>query len=301
MTPGFNSHQPVLCSEFLDLINIKPCGTYVDCTFGRGGHSNLILQQLNPQGKLFAFDRDPSAFLYGKKTLGHDLRFKIINSEFSKINSFLGDFQDKIDGIFVDLGISSPQVDNPSRGFSFSGDGPLDMRMNPTHGMSAGEWLRSAPEKVIADVIWRYGEERNSRRIAREIVKRREQERLNTTSDLAATTLYSRRKNSRTHSATKTFQAIRIFINDEMTELNSVLEEAVKMVAIGGKIVVISFHSLEDRLVKRKFRDLSKGKPNKTERYFSLVTKKPIMASREEISSNKRSRSARMRVLERLS
>ena len=294
-------HVPVLSSEFENLLNVRPGGVYIDATFGRGGHSKIVLSKLSSTGRLLVFDRDVCAISCAKNLANNDSRIEIFHSEFSEIPSILSTLRKKIDGIFFDLGVSSPQLENSSRGFSFKCDGPLDMRMNQEKGRTAEDWINSAPEKEIADVLWRFGEERFSRKIAKKIVYYRKDKAIKTTGVLADIIRSSIKGSYKIDPATRSFQAIRILINEELLELESILASVLCMLKKGGRLLVISFHSIEDRLVKHHFRDLSKvdtslsgkGSPD-----YRLLTKKPIRATREEIQANRRSRSARLRGLE---
>ncbi|MGP1958881.1 MAG: 16S rRNA (cytosine(1402)-N(4))-methyltransferase RsmH [Arsenophonus sp. NC-CH8-MAG3] len=257
-------HISVLLNEAVNGLNIKENGIYVDGTFGRGGHSQLILSQLGNEGRLIAIDRDPHAVIAAKKIITDD-RFLIKYGSFSQLPTFLAEegLVGKIDGVLLDLGLSSPQLDDPARGFSFMRDGPLDMRMDPTTGQSAAEWLMKAEESDIAWVLKAYGEERFAKRIAKAIVTRNHhsiKEPLTRTTELAeliAQVTPFKKKNK--HSATRSFQAIRIYINNELEEIRKVLEGSLKILAPHGRLSIISFHSLEDRLVKRFIREHSKG------------------------------------------
>jgi 16S rRNA (cytosine1402-N4)-methyltransferase len=308
---GVISHQAVLLEEAINQLSIRKDGLYVDGTFGRGGHCGEILKHLAPEGRLLAIDRDPEAVKVGESLASHDARFLIEHESFGLLRSFLkkhGVFG-KVNGILLDLGVSSPQLEDARRGFSFQLDGPLDMRMNPDDSQSAGEWLNSAGEKEIAQVLFRFGEERASRRIARAIVTRRAERPLESTVELAhlIESVVPRRPGSK-HPATQTFQAIRIFINRELDELRNALSEAVDALAVGGRLCVISFHSLEDRIVKRFLRDNSRVDPalsrlpvvpRSAEPRLRLPAK-AIRASASEIEKNPRARSATLRVGERL-
>ena len=303
-------HRPVLLEEAVDALNIRPDGIYLDGTFGRGGHSRAILARLSQQGCLFSLDRDPEAVAAGKEMMGNDARFSIAQGEFAEMERFVREWgvEEGLDGILLDIGVSSPQLDNPDRGFSFMGDGPLDMRMNPLQGVSANEWLAEASERDLTRVFREFGEERQARRIARSIVLTRQKQRLETTGQLARLieeTIGRREKNK--HPATRCFQAIRIFINDEMAQLARGLEEAINLLRPGGRLVVISFHSLEDRLVKRTIREAAR--PGQVRRNIPQhPDHKPLLkpigraikASETELSVNPRARSAVMRIAERL-
>ena len=294
-------HVPVLSGEFENLLNVRPGGVYIDATFGRGGHSKIVLSKLSSTGRLLVFDRDVCAISCAKNLANNDSRIEIFHSEFSEIPSILSTLRKKIDGIFFDLGVSSPQLENSSRGFSFKFDGPLDMRMNQEKGRTAEDWINSAPEKEIADVLWRFGEERFSRKIAKKIVYYRKDKAIKTTGVLADIIRSSIKGSHKIDPATRSFQAIRMLINEELLELESILASVLCMLKKGGRLLVISFHSIEDRLVKRNFRDLSKVDTNlsgKGSPEYRLLTKKPIRATREEIQANRRSRSARLRGLE---
>jgi 16S rRNA (cytosine1402-N4)-methyltransferase len=307
---GDYQHQPVLREEVLEALNIRPDGTYVDGTFGRGGHSRAILARLSGKGCLLSLDRDPEAIAAGKELQEKDPRFSIVQGNYAELERYVREWgvEEGPDGILLDIGVSSPQLDDPDRGFSFMGDGPLDMRMDPLQGVSAKEWLAEAPERELTRVFWEFGEERYARRIARNIVMSRRKQRLETTGQLARlieSTIGRREKNK--HPATRCFQAIRIFINDELTNLKKGLDSAIRLLRPGGRLVVISFHSLEDRLVKRTFREAVRpGRVRKNipqhpdlKPVLKLVGK-AVKASETELSVNPRARSAVMRVAEKL-
>ena len=305
------SHQAVLLEETIDQLSIRKDGLYVDGTFGRGGHSREILKHLGPEGRLLAIDRDPDAVTVGEGLAAHDARFLIEHRNFGELRSFLKKYDvfGKLNGILLDLGVSSPQLADVRRGFSFQLDGPLDMRMDPSDSPNAGDWLNNASEQEIAGVLWRYGEERAARRIARAIVKRRVAQPLESTIDLAGLIdSIVRRRPGAKHPATQTFQAIRIHINRELDELQQALSEAVDALAAGGRLCVISFHSLEDRMVKRFLRDNSRVDPALSKLPIIPDDAQPrlriparaIHASASEIERNPRSRSATLRVGERL-
>jgi len=305
------AHRPVLLSEALSALSIKPDGVYLDGTFGRGGHSKEILQQLNEQGCLLAMDQDPQAVEAGKQRFGSDSRFEIVYGNFESLVEVVTErgLMQKIDGILLDIGVSSPQLDDGSRGFSFLKSGPLDMRMNPEAGQSAAQWLAKVEEDDLVLVLKRYGEERFARRIARAVVTVRQQEELTDTLQLAE--LISSavpRKEKHKHPATRSFQAIRIFINRELEVLEQALKAAVEVLAVNGRLVVISFHSLEDRIVKRFMRDLARGPQlpkdlpimnSEIDLPFKLIGK-AIKPSTEELAQNPRARSSVLRVLERV-
>lgn len=311
MTERLPKHLPVLLKEAVTALAIKPDGFYVDGTFGRGGHSRAILQQLNQDGRLLALDRDPQAIVAGQALAAEDSRFDIEHCTFSQLSDVIHKrlWQQRINGILLDIGVSSPQLDEAARGFSFMQDGPLDMRMDTSSGISAAEWLAQAEEVEIATVIKTLGEERYGKRIARAIVEQRQQTPLTTTRQLAE--LVDKASPSRDkfkHPATRTFQAIRIFINNELDELSSVLEQAIDVLAVGGRLAVISFHSLEDRIVKRFLRDEAKG--DDLPAHFPIraaelnprlsIIGKAIRADDGEVTENPRARSAVLRVAEKL-
>jgi 16S rRNA (cytosine1402-N4)-methyltransferase len=300
-------------AEVLQQLAIKQDGNYLDCTFGRGGHSQGILNLLGPGGQLLAFDRDSDAINSGyAQVMLTDQRFKLKHSCFSELESIVKDagLEGKIDGILLDLGVSSPQLDNHERGFSFLRDGPLDMRMDGNAGVSAEQWLASVDEKDLVKVLFDYGEERFARRIARAIVVKRAQSPIKTTrqlTELIENAVPGREKHK--HPATRTFQAIRIEINRELDELKAVLQQSARVLRPGGRLVVISFHSLEDRIVKRFIRDESGAKYNPgrlpikevdVAKGILKVIGKALKAGKQEISQNPRARSAIMRVAERV-
>lgn len=306
---GSFSHRSVLLDSAVDLLLTDRGGRYVDATFGRGGHSRMILERLAENGGLMGVDKDPQAIDEARALAAAESRFKVFHGSFAELGQALEQAQwPRVEGVLMDLGVSSPQLDDASRGFSFMRQGPLDMRMNPQQAPSAAEWLASADEKVIADVIFKYGEERFSRRIARLIVERRADAPISTTLELAelvAKAIPKKEKNK--HPATRTFQAIRIFINRELEDLELGLKAAAEKLSPGGRLVVISFHSLEDRLVKRFMRDLARGPQMpkgipvtaaEESSAYRLIGKASKAAS-DEVSDNVRARSAVMRVLER--
>lgn len=303
-------HFSVLLQESLDGLNIKPNGVYIDGTFGRGGHSKQLLSRLDNQGRLIAIDQDPQAIDYANEYF-IDERFEIQYGSFEDIKAFCEarDLVGKVDGILLDLGVSSPQLDDSERGFSFMREGPLDMRMNPNQGLSAKAWLKEVDEKTLKLVLQNYGEERFSGRLAREIKAASDRDELHTTLDLAdLVKRVSPKTEKNKHPATRTFQAIRIAVNRELDVLKNVLEAAVQVLAPGGRLSVISFHSLEDRIVKVFIRDQSKIKdlfpdsPIQLEVIEPVLKKvgKPIFPSKEECQLNPRSRSAVLRIAEKL-
>ena len=295
-------HVPVLLEESLDFLLHDLSGTYLDLTFGRGSHSQEILNRISSQGSLNAVDRDPEAVSYGKKNIT-DSRFSIFHANYSEIDSLFP--QQKFDGILLDLGTCSTHLDNPIRGFSFQSDGPLDMRMDISSGFSAAEWLNSAPEKEISDILYEYGDEKASRKIAKAIVKYRAISSLETTIELTKVIETVLKRTGKTHPATKSFQAIRIHVNNELHHLKKALLKLHDVLKVGGVVVIISFHSLEDRIVKNFFKpeieELPKDIPINTsvkETYRSI--KKKLKPSSNEITVNPRSRSAVMRVFSKL-
>ena len=285
------AHIPVLAGPALDALAIRPDGTYVDATFGAGGHSALILERLGSAGRLIAFDADPSA---AARAIA-DSRFRLVHANFRALAERLDALEvARIDGVLFDLGVSSMQFDEGERGFSFRTAAPLDMRMDPTAGESAAEFLATRDEREIADTIYRYGEERKSRRIARAIVALREAGTpVRDTADLANIVARAVRgpAHPRIHPATRTFQALRIAVNDELAALRDGLDAALARTAAGGRIAVISFHSLEDRIVKQTFKEDPR---------VHAVTRKPLVADESEVDANPRARSAKLRVAERV-
>ena len=304
-------HKPVLLEETLTALNIKPDGCYVDGTFGRGGHSQEIIKQLGENGKLLAFDKDPQAIATANTIAANDDRLHVKQGSFTQLKQTVEElgWQGKVDGIFLDLGVSSPQLDDAERGFSFRFDGPLDMRMDPDHGMSASQWLASAEERDIMMVLFDYGEEKFARRIAKAIVEAREEQPINTTKRLASIVAAANPSRERNKDpSTRTFQAIRIFINQELEDLKTCLSQAVDILAPGGRLVVISFHSLEDRIVKRFIREQCKGDDYPLDlpvmhaqlNQNMKMIGKAIKAGRNELDENPRARSAVMRIAEKL-
>jgi len=306
-----DAHVPVLLGPVLEGLEIKPDGCYVDGTFGRGGHASAILERLNANGRLIAIDRDLQAIASAAPSLADDPRVILIRSDFAKLATCMGErgLTGQVDGLLLDLGVSSPQLDKADRGFSFRRDGPLDMRMDSEQQVSAADWLGAVDEKTLKKVLYDYGEEHDAPRIARAIVTARAIGRIDSTGQLAdiiasVVPAHSRKR----HPATKTFQAIRIFINDELRQLKAVLEQSIDVLQHGGRLCVISFHSLEDRIVKRFMRDASReseqyrGMPNVPAEFRPRMQLmgKVITATNEEISANVRARSARLRVAERV-
>ncbi|MGB5065703.1 MAG: 16S rRNA (cytosine(1402)-N(4))-methyltransferase RsmH, partial [Candidatus Competibacter sp.] len=255
-------HQPVLLVEALAALNLRPDGCYVDATFGRGGHAAALLAALGPEGRLLALDRDPAAARCAVERFGDDPRFTFVRVAFGRLAEVVTGqgWSGRVDGILLDLGVSSPQLDDPARGFSFNQDGPLDMRMDPTTGSSAAEWLERIDEVELGRVLAEYGEERFYRRVARAVIAARRQAPVATTKQLAvivAAAVPTREPGK--HPATRAFQAIRIAVNDELRELRSALPQAVHTLVAGGRLAVISFHSLEDRVVKQFMREQARG------------------------------------------
>jgi 16S rRNA (cytosine1402-N4)-methyltransferase len=306
------AHAPVMHDEVIAALEIKPDGRYVDGTYGRGGHARSILAALGEQGRLIVMDRDPEAIADAQRSFGADSRVTIIHDDYANLQAQMAKLEllEQIDGILLDLGVSSPQLDDARRGFSFQHNGPLDMRMNPQQGESAAQWLAQADEAEIARVLWEYGEERQSRRIARKIVEVRQSRAIDDTASLAGliSEVLPRPRNHR-HPATRSFQAIRIHINQELAQIERLLESVFDILRIGGRLLVISFHSLEDRLVKRFFKAQSTRR--KIPRHLPLrdseiesgirlkATLKAIRAGATELASNPRARSAVLRVAER--
>ncbi len=303
-------HETVLLNEAVNELCCNAGGRYVDGTFGRGGHSRLVLKRLNDSGKLYGVDKDPQAIKEGSLLADQDKRFSIIHSSFATIGDFLE--PGTVDGVLLDLGVSSPQINDASRGFSFLQDGPLDMRMNPDHGQTAAEWLMSEKEENIARVLWEYGEERFSRRMAKAIVKERQLSPIGTTGHLARVIKEANpRWEKHKHPATRAFQAIRIFINHELEDLKKVLNVSIDLLKPDGRLVVISFHSLEDRIVKQFIRNQARGDYANIPRWVPITEQqanrrlrsigKPVRPTENEINNNPRSRSAIMRVAEKCS
>jgi 16S rRNA (cytosine1402-N4)-methyltransferase len=301
------AHTTVLLNEAVEALQIKTGGIYVDGTFGRGGHSRLILEKLGKQGRLIALDKDPMAIKSAQAI--EDVRFQIVHSGFEHLGEILRELEiGKVDGVLLDLGVSSPQLDDEQRGFSFRFDAPLDMRMDTSRGETAAQWLATVDEGFLAEVISDYGEERFARKIARALVASRKENPINTTrqlSEIVAQTVRTREPGK--NPATRTFQAIRIYINRELEELKSVLPQCMDSLKIGGRMAVISFHSLEDRIVKHFMRDMAQG--DKLPRNLPIraadIPKaklmqigKAIHASVQELEKNPRARSAVLRVAE---
>ncbi|MBL1278037.1 MAG: 16S rRNA (cytosine(1402)-N(4))-methyltransferase RsmH [Ectothiorhodospiraceae bacterium] len=308
-----DEHKPVLFDEVLDGLAIKPDGIYIDGTFGRGGHAGAILSRLGPEGRLLAIDKDPQAIEAGNVMFGSDPRFAIEQGSFTQLESLVQkrgwQQHNGVDGILLDLGVSSPQLDDPERGFSFRHDGDLDMRMDPSVGQSAAEWLAKAEAYDIRRVLREYGEEKFAKRIAYAIVNARIENPIKTTGQLAAliaeaSPVHERGKDP----ATRSFQAIRIFINDELGDVKACLPQTLNVLRPGGRLAVISFHSLEDRIVKRFMRDEARGDyfpPDLPIPHSALspgvrLIGKAVRATPQEVDANPRARSAVLRIAERL-
>ncbi|MFA9420841.1 MAG: 16S rRNA (cytosine(1402)-N(4))-methyltransferase RsmH [Gammaproteobacteria bacterium] len=306
------SHAPVMHGEVMQYLNIQPDGVYVDGTYGRGGHAQSILKRLGAKGRLIVMDKDPQAIDAARLSMGDDGRVTIYHDDFAHLAQKLIELgmTHGVDAVLLDLGVSSPQLDDATRGFSFQKNGPLDMRMNPLQGESAADWLAHASEKEISTVLWELGEERFARRIARKIVEARQLQKIEDTKTLSdlISSCVPRPKNKK-HPATRSFQAIRIYINQELTYIGRLLDSIFDVLKIGGRLLVISFHSLEDRLVKRFFRlhsskpKLPRGLPVRDEELMSGIRLrligKAIRAGAQELSLNPRARSAVLRVAER--
>ncbi|SDH84224.1 16S rRNA (cytosine(1402)-N(4))-methyltransferase RsmH [Pseudomonas abietaniphila] len=312
MNSGF-THITVLLEEAVEALAVRADGCYLDGTFGRGGHSRLILQNLGPDGRLLGFDKDPQAIATGQALAAEDGRFVIVQRSFAELGSEALErgLAGKVSGVLLDLGVSSPQLDDPERGFSFMNDGPLDMRMDPSRGISAAEFVNTAPAEEIARVFKEYGEERFARRMAGAVVARRETQPFERTADLAevlkvANPAWEKGKNP----ATRAFQGLRIHVNNELGDLEAGLDAALENLEVGGRLVVISFHSLEDRIVKLFMRKLVKGEADNMPRNLPIrhqafeprikIIGKAQFASDDETRANPRSRSAVMRIAEKL-
>ena len=305
------AHVPVLMGPVLHGLRILKDGVYVDATFGRGGHSTAILEQLGAGGRLIAIDRDPDAIGNAPAKLVDDPRFELIRGNFAELEAFMDEqgLVGHVDGLLLDLGVSSPQLDEAGRGFSFMRDGPLDMRMDPEQGVAAAEFLSQVDEMELRSILKTYGEEAHAARIARAVVATRENTPIRSTADLSRIVLDAvpaAARKKKIHPATKTFQAIRIFLNDELGQLEDVLAQSLDVLKKGGRLCVISFHSLEDRIVKRFMRDHSReseqyrGMPDVPAEFLPrlAIVGKPATATDAEIAANARARSARLRVAE---
>ncbi|MFY0665288.1 MAG: 16S rRNA (cytosine(1402)-N(4))-methyltransferase RsmH [Natronospirillum sp.] len=303
-------HDSVMLESAVDWLVSDPSGVYIDGTFGRGGHTRLVLNRLGADGRLIGFDKDPAAVAVGRTLTNEDARFHMVWDSFVELHKGLAEIGAAgCHGLLLDLGVSSPQLDDAERGFSFMHDGPLDMRMNPEAGVSAADWVNFTDETEIARVLWEYGEEKFSRRMARAIVMRRAEKPFTRTGDLAEVIKVANpRWEKHKHPATRAFQAIRIHINNELGDLEKVLDTALEVLVPGGRLVVISFHSLEDRIVKRFMRDKSQGPKiprgmpvlEKDIKRHLKVLVKGDKADQGEVRDNVRARSAVLRVAERL-
>ncbi len=308
-----SDHQAVLLTEAVNALVWNEDGTYIDGTFGRGGHAKEILARLSEKGRLFGIDKDPQAVRAGQELAAMEPRFEMYSGSFTEMKHTLEQqgIHGDIAGILLDLGVSSPQIDQAERGFSFSHDGPLDMRMNPAKGVSAAQWVNSASSEDISNVLKTFGEERFARRIANAICAARDEQAISTTSQLAAIIKEAHpRWEPKRHPATKSFQAIRIFINDELSDLQQMLDQVLDLLSVSGRLVVVSFHSLEDRIVKRFMRDASSSDAMQAPAYIPLRTEaasgpalwpvgKRVKPTQSEIERNIRARSAVMRVAEK--
>ncbi len=298
MTKQRERHAPVLLQEAIEFLNVRPDGLYVDCTLGLAGHAAEIARRLGTQGRLIGFDRDPQALALAKEKLASLVeelgtaapQVELVGEAFGSIARHVD--ARSVDGILADVGVSSMQLDEAHRGFSFQADGPLDMRMDPRGGLTAAQVVNEASERELADLIYEYGEERRSRRIARAIVRGRP---VTTTGQLARIVAAAApaMKQDRIHPATRTFQALRIRVNSELDEIRALMEAAPKLLKPSGRIVVISFHSLEDRIVKDSLREGARSG------IWEILTKKPVIAQEEEMDRNPRARSAKLRAAEK--
>lgn len=310
MHDAATAHTPVLLAEAVEALRVRPEGVYVDCTFGRGGHARAILARLGPAGRLVVMDRDPEAIAVARRLLGEDARVEILQGDFAALGARLAalGLTGRVDGLLLDLGVSSPQLETAGRGFSFMREGPLDMRMDPHSGAPAATWLAGAEEAELARVFAEFGEEPEARRVARALVQARREAPIETTSALAELVSRAKRRRERgLHPATRVFQAIRIHVNRELEALAAVLEAALAALAPAGRLVVVSFHSLEDRLVKRFFRAQAETLRYETPRSPFPVECVPglrlvgraVRPGEDEVAANPRARSAVMRVAER--
>ena len=288
------SHEAVMVDEVLENLVFKQNGKYVDCTFGAGGHSQQILKKLNKEGSLVSIDKDERVSI-SLSSHFNDARFRLLHDSFANLQVIFK--SNEIDGILIDLGISSTQLDDPNRGFSFQSNGPLDMRIDTSKGQTAADWINTASKKEIEDVLWTLGQERASRKIATKICQLRERKNIESTKELSDLILSCVGKKSKKHPATNSFRAIRMFINNEIEELQKVLEAASYVLCCGGRLAIISFHSMEDRIVKRFFQNKDRIESSIK---FEYVKDKFLKPSKEEIANNPRSRSAILRVAEKV-
>lgn len=299
-------HSPVMTAEVVKALDPSEDSVLVDATFGRGGHTRVLLDRLGAKGRVYAMDRDPEACAIARDWAQGERRLRVVHAPFSKLSDELhaAGVAGQVSGIVLDLGVSSPQLDDPGRGFSFMRDGPLDMRMDPSQGAPVQDWLATVSEENLVDVLRRFGEERYARRIARAIVDARNEAPLTTTGELSSlvVTCVPTREPGK-HPATRTFQALRLFINQELAELDAVLPQAIEMLEPGGRLVVVSFHSLEDRRVKRFFNDAAKADPFppdlpiRADEISPVILRpaKPQRPSANEVAGNPRARSAILR------
>jgi 16S rRNA (cytosine1402-N4)-methyltransferase len=304
-------HIPVLADEALGALTLEPDGYYVDATFGRGGHTALLLQALGPEGRVLAIDQDPAAVAAGSRRFADEMRLALVHASFADIGALVPAHSGgrACRGVLLDLGVSSPQLDDPTRGFSFRADGPLDMRMDPTRGEPVSAWLARAGVDEIREVIATLGEERFARRVAQAIVAARRERPIERTRELAELVARAvRTREPGKHPATRTFQALRMYVNDELGQLERALSGAVNVLAFGGRLAVISFHSLEDRVVKRFMQRESQPDPAaaslpilppQLRPRLKLVGRK-LRPSKEEVARNPRARSALLRVAEKV-
>ena len=307
--PASQSHIPVLLNALLEALNIKPAGAYIDCTFGRGGHSQALLEKLSCQGSLFLLDQDPDAIAYAQARFAHDARVNIRHSNFACLDKLAkeNNLYAQVDGIFFDLGVSSPQLDNARRGFSFSHCGPLDMRMNTTTGETAAQWLAGVSTSELAGVLKAYGEERYAKKIAGKIRQEQNHKPITSTRRLSEIVCACYPRNYRgIHPATRTFQAIRIAVNQELASLQQALQASFNLLNHGGRLAVISFHSLEDRIIKRFIKCSRQQQPlpkmpvmPKPADHLRMIGKM-LKPSADEIALNPRARSACLRVAEKV-
>lgn len=304
-------HEPVLLKESVELLTIKLNGIYFDGTAGFGGHSSEILKRISYKGRLIATDKDYNAFIYCKNQFANDSRFSIYNTSFKNIDTISKlEFIEKFDGIFADLGVSSFQLDNVESGFTFREDSSLDLRMNKESSFTASDFLNNSSQEEIANVLFQFGEEKNSKNIAKKIIELRKKEKIESSAQIVELVKGITPERYVIKTLTRVFQALRIFVNDELNELKEFLQKAVNLLNTEGRIAIISFHSLEDRIVKDffKYESLNCVCPPGTpicicgkKQTLKLITKKPITPSEEELKRNKRSRSAKLRVAEKIS
>ncbi len=293
------THEPVMLETVLRFWFRGDDGVYVDATYGRGGHSRALLERLGPEGRLYLIDRDPDAVAHARTRFAGDERVVVAAGPFSRLGELAARWSvvGRVRGVLLDLGVSSPQLEDARRGFSFTREGPLDMRMDPEHGSSLAEWLAGVDERRLVDVLERYGEERHARPIARAVLEARRRGRLSTTRELATVVAGAvPRSGLRRHPATRTFQALRIVVNGELDELEAVLPQAARILELSGRLLVLSFHSLEDRIVKHFFRSPRRGEATRE----GLLPLASLAPEPEERRRNPRARSARLRVAEKL-